>query len=179
MPVEAPESNRVAPTAAPSLAAAPKPSAPAPAPAEPPAQTVTPSPPAPAAKAVMATPSPMALPPPPAPPAPVLETAPSARAAATPAPAAPTVAPLAQDSGVDVNEADQADASSGLREGDEPSEEVPPATVDSPAVRDAWLQRIHRLVDAGDITGARASLHEFERRYPDYPLPEDLRTLER
>ena len=56
---------------------------------------------------------------------------------------------------------------------------MPPATVDSPAVRDAWLQRIHRLVDAGDITGARASLREFARRYPDYPLPEDLRALER
>jgi hypothetical protein len=127
----------------------------------------------------------MSLPPPPPPPEALRDIAPRARAAAAPAPPAPPAASAAQDSGVDANaaasadEAAQANASSGVREGDEPSDEVPPATVDSPAVRDAWLQRIHGLVDAGDIAGARASLHEFERRYPDFPLPEDLRALAR
>lgn len=62
---------------------------------------------------------------------------------------------------------------------DEPLDDVPPATADSPAVRDAWLQRIRELADAGNIEGARASLHEFVRRYPAYPLPDDLRALER
>ena len=46
-------------------------------------------------------------------------------------------------------------------------------------MRDAWLQRIQALVDAGDIAGAKASLHAFVRRYPDYTLPEDLRALVR
>jgi hypothetical protein len=63
------------------------------------------------------------------------------------------------------------------RIGDEPEDEVPPATADSPEVREAWLQRIHGLLDTGDIAGARASLREFMRRYPDYVLPEDLRAL--
>jgi hypothetical protein len=56
---------------------------------------------------------------------------------------------------------------------------VPPATAVSRAVRVAWPQRIHGLVAAGDCAGARASLREFVRRYPDYPLPEDLRALAR
>ena len=62
---------------------------------------------------------------------------------------------------------------------DEPSDDIPPATADSPAVRDAWLQRIHGLVDNGDVDSARASLREFMRRYPTYRLPEDLRALTR
>lgn len=62
---------------------------------------------------------------------------------------------------------------------DEPSDDIPPATVDSPAVRDAWLQRIHGLVEHGDVDSARASLREFVRRYPTYRLPEDLRALTR
>lgn len=61
--------------------------------------------------------------------------------------------------------------------GDEPESDVPPATADTPAVREAWLQRIRGLVASGDIAGARASLHEFMRRYPDVVLPEDLRAL--
>ena len=63
--------------------------------------------------------------------------------------------------------------------GDEPEDEVPPATADSPAVREAWLQRIQGLVDKGDIATARTSLHAFVQRYPDYALPEDLRALDR
>lgn len=62
---------------------------------------------------------------------------------------------------------------------DEPSDDVPPATADSPAVRDAWLQRIRSLLSDGNITDARTSLHAFIQRYPNYPLPEDLQALAR
>lgn len=63
--------------------------------------------------------------------------------------------------------------------GDEPLDDVPPATADSPAVRDAWLQRIRDLIDDGNVDSARASLHAFVHRYPAYPVPADLRALER
>ena len=60
----------------------------------------------------------------------------------------------------------------------EPDEEVvPPATADSPQVRDAWLQRIRELAKAGRIDEARTSLREFRHRYPGYALPDDLRAL--
>jgi len=124
--------------------------------------------------------------PPPPPPEVLRDVAARARAAAPAAPApapaaAPAPPPTAEDSGLDdsANEADRASAFSAIQGKDEPADEVPPATVESPAVRDAWLQRIQRLIDAGDIAGARASLREFQRRYPDYPLPEDLRALAR
>ena len=38
---------------------------------------------------------------------------------------------------------------------------------------------VKSLVDAGDIEGARASLHAFVARYPAYTLPENLRALAR
>ena len=159
----------------------PEAKAPASAPPTPRAPDLQP-PPAPEAQVVLDVPTPMAMtPPPPPPPAePMRDVAPQARAAAAPAPAA-VPAPTGQDSAFDAaaNEAAQANASSDLRQGDEPSDEVPPATAESPAVRDAWLQRIQGLIDAGDIAGARASLREFERRYPDYSLPENLRALAR
>jgi hypothetical protein len=60
---------------------------------------------------------------------------------------------------------------------DMPIDDVPPATVASPQVRDAWLARIRELAADGNIEDARASLHEFQHRYPDYPLPQDLRAL--
>lgn len=60
---------------------------------------------------------------------------------------------------------------------DMPIDDVPPATVASPQVRDAWLARIRELAADGDIEDARASLREFQHRYPDYPLPQDLRAL--
>lgn len=56
-------------------------------------------------------------------------------------------------------------------------DDEPPATVDSPEVHRAWLQRIRELRDAGDLEAARASLHEFRRRHPDQPLPDDLDDL--
>jgi hypothetical protein len=54
-------------------------------------------------------------------------------------------------------------------------DEEPPATADSPQVRDAWLQRIRELLSAGETEAARNSLAEFRKRYPKYALPEDLR----
>lgn len=53
----------------------------------------------------------------------------------------------------------------------------PPATADSPDVQRAWLQRIHELQAAGSLDAARASLAEFRRRYPQHPIPDDLRAL--
>jgi hypothetical protein len=76
------------------------------------------------------------------------------------------------------DEADAArDAVASASDGDEPLDDVPPATANAPAVRDAWLQRIHALIDSGDVVGARASVHAFSQRYPDYALPDDLRAL--
>lgn len=60
-------------------------------------------------------------------------------------------------------------------EADAPEVDVPPATVASPEVRDAWLARIRALLAGGHAEEARASLEEFQRRYPDFVLPEDLR----
>ncbi len=57
-------------------------------------------------------------------------------------------------------------------------EEVPPATMDAPAARDAWLRRIGELQQQGRIEDAKASLAEFRRRYPDAVLPAELRKLE-
>ena len=57
-------------------------------------------------------------------------------------------------------------------------EEVPPATMDAPAARDAWLRRIGELQQQGRIDDAKASLAEFRRRYPDAVLPLELRKLE-
>jgi hypothetical protein len=56
-------------------------------------------------------------------------------------------------------------------------DQEPPATADSPQVRDAWLQRIRELLSAGESEAARNSLAEFRRRYPKYALPEDLQRL--
>lgn len=60
---------------------------------------------------------------------------------------------------------------------DEPGTDVPPATMTSPEARDAWLARIRELLATGKPDAARASLREFRHRYPDAPLPEDLRAL--
>jgi hypothetical protein len=60
---------------------------------------------------------------------------------------------------------------------DQPFDEDPPASADSPEVRKAWLTRIRELVAAGELDAASASLREFRRRYPLTPLPDDLRPL--
>lgn len=61
---------------------------------------------------------------------------------------------------------------------DAPVEDVPPATADSPDVRNAWLRRIGELMEEGKLDLARASLAEFRRRYPDAIVPIELRPLE-
>jgi hypothetical protein len=61
---------------------------------------------------------------------------------------------------------------------DAPLDDVPPATMASPAARDAWLHRIQALQAEGKLDEARASLEEFRRRYPDVKLPANLRALE-
>ena len=60
---------------------------------------------------------------------------------------------------------------------DQPYDDVPPASVESPAVREAWLARIRELVAAERYVEARDSYAEFRRRYPDAPVPDDLRSL--
>lgn len=58
-----------------------------------------------------------------------------------------------------------------------PEDDVPPATADSPEVREAWLRRIGELLNQGKTEEAKASLAEFRRRYPDAALPAELRKL--
>ena len=60
---------------------------------------------------------------------------------------------------------------------DQPLDDQPPASMDSPAVREHWLQRIRELREAGDDRAARESLREFLRRHPRAEVPADLRTL--
>ena len=60
---------------------------------------------------------------------------------------------------------------------DQPVDLVPPASVDSPAVREAWLARIHELVAAERYQEARDSFAEFRRRHPDAVVPDDLDML--
>lgn len=51
----------------------------------------------------------------------------------------------------------------------------PPVSADSPAFRQAWLQRIRTLLAKHDTAAAADSLQEFRRRYPGVELPDDLR----
>jgi len=81
---------------------------------------------------------------------------------------------------VEQNEADRA-ANAAMFDtiaSDDPGEDVPPATADSPQVRDAWLRRIGDLLKQGKTEDAKASLAEFKRRYPDANLPPELRKLD-
>ena len=157
------------------------------------ARRAPPAPPAPAAVTVLQEPAPagaasaaaaaadMVLPaPPPATPA-----AAAAKAAA-PSPQAVAREAAARDTAADQRARNAAAASATESHAqaaddsfaDEPFvEDVPPATADSPAVRDAWLHRIRELQASGDTEAARASLEEFVRRYPSFPLPDDLRPL--
>jgi len=181
------------------------PAAPPPALAKPvPASTPTPTPPSPSvALPRMAAPPPMveAPPPPESPEAPVVLDAPAPAAAVAaasaaglppapppaslPAPSAqsePAPAAMRKAAATDAETEDKAVNAAAEAEqaaGDEPDTEVPPATADSPEVRQAWLQRIRELAAAGQAEAARASLKEFVRRHPDAPLPDDLRALQR
>lgn len=60
---------------------------------------------------------------------------------------------------------------------DQPVDDQPPASADSPQVRQAWLQRVRQLLAEGKPDAARESLREYQRRYPQAQLPEDLRAL--
>lgn len=121
----------------------------------------TPPIPAAGAPATMVPPPP----PPPAPPAAMAATAPRQMVeAGLPPAAAPATESLQPMSPVPAAD-------------DAPDEDVPPATADSAAVRAAWLRRIGELLRQGQRDLARASLEEFRRRYPDAPLPPELREL--
>ena len=115
---------------------------------------------------------------------PVILDAPAAAAAAAAPPSAPTPEAVerkvdAAPAGNQAAELDRAAMSDDQPEAsDEPLDSMPPATADAPGVRDAWLSRIRALIDSGDVTGGRRSLRAFVERYPDYPLPEDLRALQ-
>lgn len=63
------------------------------------------------------------------------------------------------------------------RFGDQPLDDQPPASADSPQVQQAWLRRVRQLVAEGQLDAARDSLHEYQRRYPRAVLPDDLRAL--
>ncbi|WP_149193277.1 hypothetical protein [Luteimonas suaedae] len=60
---------------------------------------------------------------------------------------------------------------------DQPLDDRPPATADSPEVHKAWLARIRELHADGEHEAARESLREFHRRHPEVELPEDLSGL--
>lgn len=109
--------------------------------------------------------------PPPPPPRPVVQSQPP------PAANAATDAARAQSDAASNESAMAAEAPPESGSTDEPLDAMPPATADAPGVREAWLLRIRTLIDSGDVAGGRRSLRAFAERYPDYPLPEDLRAL--
>ena len=124
-----------------------------------------------------AVPAPAA--PPPAPPS-SPASAPTTRAQST----APAAKAISGDARTQAAERSSAEAAASNASGnaaqsreDAFAEDVPPATADSPEVREAWLQRIRELAEAGETGDARASLQEFVHRYPNHPLPDDLRAL--
>lgn len=103
--------------------------------------------------------------PPPAPPAPPAPVTQARQGAAASVATDAAQAQAAQPPTVDASDADA------------PEGDVPPATVASPAVRDAWLARIRELAATARTDEARASLAEFHRRYPAFAIPADLRHL--
>ena len=141
-----------------------------------PATAVAPPPPAP-----VAAPAPLPPAPPPAEPAmaaPQAAPAMAQDAAPAPAPAAPRPLAAMPAQTAKARSGAAAARASVVMEADAPLEDVPPATANAPGVRDAWLQRISELQRQGRLDDARASLAEFRRRYPDAPLPPDLRALD-
>lgn len=109
-------------------------------------------------------------------------TAPASKALAAPPP--PSAAPVrpAAPPPVPSAQASRAAAGSGAAhtrfESDDVEDDLPPATMDSPAAREAWLQRIADLAHEGRLDDASASLKEFRRRYPNEPIPAILHKLE-
>ena len=157
------------------------------APTEPAAESTAAAPmfvPPPPASIADAMPVDVAAPPPapPAPPAPVIAQGAMARSAAADIGANATGAATPAQAKRTRNEAEAAatldtvTSEEFAKAVDE--EDVPPATMDAPAVRDAWLRRIGELQQQGRVDDAKASLAEFRRRYPDVVLPPELRKLE-
>ncbi|MDQ3495722.1 MAG: hypothetical protein M3485_09450, partial [Pseudomonadota bacterium] len=153
---------------------------------------VVPQPPAAAEPAVAGTPgatSPVAFPPAPAPPPAPAAPPPSQpdrsvlRSVDSQAPQPQRDATQAQKSAAARADAAAAETGPYSRNEDltgvhdEPYDEQPPASADSPEVRRAWLARIRELVAEGRLEPARASLREFRRRYPQAPIPDDLQPL--
>lgn len=125
----------------------------------------------------------------PAPPPPPAPAPPAAAPMSAPMSAAADTAPAAASGALATPSAHRPEAAMGkavqmqrqrdFANTDAPLDDVPPATMASPAARDAWLKRIRQLHQQGDLDAARASLAEFRRRYPQATLPPDLRDLER
>lgn len=117
----------------------------------------------------------LAAPPPPPPPAPV-----AASPAPRPAPAASAPPPAGARGAAGSGYAAEPPADKAAAEAEAADalyDDRPPVTADSPEFRQAWLQRIRKLVTDGRRSEARASLQEFRRRYPDVVVPDDLRPL--
>lgn len=83
----------------------------------------------------------------------------------------------AAETATDADAAAEADAAAAEPWFDQPLDDAPPASADSPQVREAWLSRIRELVAEERYDEARASLGEFHHRYPDVAIPQDLRVL--
>src|SRR5690606_23198088 len=137
-----------------------------------------PAPPAPAAPPALSMPAPKASAPAPTPAEPGFVPAPPPPAAAmfsddeaeAQLPLQPQAAPAAPPA--ESATPDAVDAFAG-----QPLDDQPPASADSPAVREAWLQRVRELRETGRLDEARASLREFVRRHPQAAVPDDLRPL--
>src|SRR5690606_30622704 len=116
-----------------------------------------------AAPVVFDAPTPMDTPaaaPPPAPPAPPPSPHPPASMRALPPPAGSAARPEA----AATQSADAAGHHDHAEDWfDQPLDDTPPASVDSPAVREAWLARIRELVAAERYDEARESFAEFRR----------------
>ncbi len=74
-------------------------------------------------------------------------------------------------------QAPAAPAASAASVADQPYDDQPPVSADSPEFRQAWLQRIRNLFAKGQTEAGRTSLQEFRRRYPDSELPDDLKKI--
>jgi resuscitation-promoting factor RpfA len=74
-------------------------------------------------------------------------------------------------------QAPAAPAASAASVADQPFDDQPPVSADSPEFRQAWLQRIRNLFAKGQADAGRTSLQEFRRRYPNSELPDDLKKI--
>lgn len=115
--------------------------------------------------------------PPPPPPAPPAPPAPASAPAAASGDAARTKAPAPAVEQIVVTGTRAEEAAGFDVVADQPLDDRPPASADSPEVREHWLQRIRELREGGEVDDARASLHEFMRRHPHAKVPADLRPL--